>query len=376
MKKTKPSRPSEHLPKTVSLKSIAEHLGLSKATISAVINDAPPARSIPKSTKDRIFKAVEEMNYRPNFYARSLRQKRTYTIGVLVRDVSEGYNASVLSGIEDQLANEEFLYFVASHRGNPALVLKYREVLLSRGVEGLILVNTPACGAVSLPVVAVSGDRHDKSATNIVLDHRRAGYIALEHLAGLGHRRIAFFKGQPGSGDTEPRWQGILHAAKALGIEIDPDLCIQLQATSGAPQPSTPEEGYLYAEKLLERRKPFTALFAFNDVSAIGAISAFRDSGLRVPEDVSVVGFDDIRSAAFQNPRLTTVRQPLHAMGSLAASTLLEQIAAGKSAPAPIYVNPELIVRESTCIANHHPKSVLRRSTGSFSSAARAVQRT
>jgi LacI family transcriptional regulator len=178
--------------------------------------------------------------------------------------------------------------------------------------------------------------------TNVVLDHRRAAVLALEHLLQLGHRRIAFIKGQPFSSDTETRWSSIRDAARKLGLVIDPDLVTQLQVDS-----PTPEPGYDVTKSLLAKYRHFTAMFAFNDISAIGAIRALLDSGIKVPSDVSVIGFDDIQNAAFQNPRLTTIRQPLRRMGELAAETLLKRIRGGEY-PKIIAVEPELIVREST----------------------------
>ena len=181
------------------------------------------------------------------------------------------------------------------------------------------------------------------------LDNHRAGWLALEHLAKLGHKRVAIFKGHPESADTEDRWEGIYQAAAGLRLSIPQELIVQLQRRQSPPGPPIPEEGYMYAQKLLARHLHFTALFAFNDISAIGAISAFRDAGLRVPEDMSIVGFDDIQAAAFMNPPLTTVRQPLGHMGDLAARTLLRRIKHGETEPEEIMVQPELVVRESTC---------------------------
>ncbi|MDT8067682.1 MAG: LacI family DNA-binding transcriptional regulator [Terriglobia bacterium] len=337
----------------VSLKTIAQHLGLSKATISAVINDAPPARTIPQETKDRIFKAVEELNYHPNYMARSLRQKRSFTVGVLVPEVSEGYNASVIAGIEDQLAQSGYLYYVASHRNRPELIEKYPRLLVERAVEGFIFVNTPLPVGVHVPIVTVGGERKGPNICNILLDHEKGCRLAMEHLAALGHKDVALFKGHPRSADTDLRWKSICDAAADLGIPIRDELWIQLRGVAGLPEASTSEEGYVYAQRLLDRKQHFTALFAFNDMSAIGAASAFRDAGLKLPEDVSLIGFDDIPSASFQNPRLTTVRQPLHEMGVLAASTLLERIANPGTGPQQILVEPELVVRESTCAVKH-----------------------
>lgn len=333
----------------VSQRMLADYLGLSSATISLVLNGSPVADSIPQKTKDRVFAAARNFNYRPNFVARSLRTQRSYMIGVLVPEVSEGYASAVMGGIEDQLLQEGYFYLVASHRHMPDLIEEYPQVLQRRSVEGLIAVDTPWTQQISIPVVSVSGRGKAKGITQIVLDHDRAAELALEHLYHLGHRRVAFIKGQSFSSDTEVRWNAISKAAKRLGLEIRPELVVQLEGDSPSP-----EVGYGVTHKLVANREGFTALFAFNDISAIGSIRALRENGYRVPEDVSVVGFDDIQSAAFQNPALTTVRQPLRRMGRLAAETVLSSItapAAHKSSRR-IMVEPELVVRESTCAAS------------------------
>ncbi len=348
---TRPSKPRSKpgsAEPVVSLKFLAEYLNLSPATVSLVINKSPAAKSIPEKTKTRVLKAAEKFEYRPNFYARHLSKKRTFTVGVVVPEISEGYAALVLSGIEDRLLQDGYFYFVVSHRGRQDLIDEYPRLLMDRAIEGLILVNTPLHRGITVPTVAVSPHGHLKGVTAITLDNHKGGWLALEHLARLGHTRIAFFKGQPGSADTESRWTGVCEAAAKFGVEIRPELTVQLQGKSRNPEPSTPEEGFLHAAKLLETGEPFTALLGFNDMSAIGAIRAFCDAGYNIPRDISVVGFDDVQTAAYQNPRLTTVRQPLRRMGEAAAVSLLERIANSEVRPRKILVTPELIVREST----------------------------
>ena len=332
--------------KKVSLKFLADRLGLSPATVSLVMNRSAVADSIPQETKDRIFAAAEKHKYRPNFVARSLRTQRSFMIGVLVPEVSEGYAAMVMSGIEDHLLREGYFYFVASHRHRADLIDEYPKLLLARSVDGLIAVDTPwVHNNLPIPVVTISGHNEVEGVTNILLDHARAAELALEHLAEQGHRRIALIKGQEFSSDTESRWNAILAAAGRLNLKVYPELTTQLRGDT-----PTPDLGYHVTQKLLNKRKPFTALFSFNDISAIGAIRALREAGLRVPEDVSVVGFDDIPGAAFQNPGLTTVKQPLRKMGVIAAENLLQRIARPNSDDFPrlITVEPELIIRKST----------------------------
>lgn len=329
----------------MSLKFLAEHLGLSQAAVSFVINRSPAAKSIPHRTQELIRTAARELNYRPNHLARSLRKQRSFTIGVVVPEISEGYAALVMSGIEDHLLQEGYFYFVVSHRHRKDLIEEYPLLLQQRAVEGLIVVDTAMAEQVDVPSVAVSGHKDMPGLTNIVLNHSRAASLALEHLTKLGHRKLAFIKGQAFSSDTEVRWEAVREAAESLGVEVKQKLTGQLEGES-----SSPELGYQVTRELLESGEPFTALFTFNDISAIGAIHALRESGRRVPEDVSVVGFDDIQSAAFQNPALTTVRQPLREMGLIAAETLLRRITAPAKAPYPneIVVEPEFVVRAST----------------------------
>lgn len=340
--------------KPISLKELANHLGLSPATVSLVINRSPAGSSIPQHTKSRVLAAARKFNYRANFTARSLRQQRSFTVGVLVPEVSEGYAALVMSGIEDYLLQEGYFYFVASHRHRPDLIAEYPKLLLGRSVEGIIAVDTECPEGLPVPVVEISGHHYLRGATRIVLNHNRAATLALEHLWSLGHRHIAFIKGQEFSSDTAVRWNSIRQAASKLGISIEPRLVVQLEGDS-----SSPELGYAVTQRLLAANRDFTAIFAFNDISAIGCIRALREGGLRVPEDVSVVGFDDIQSAAFQNPGLTTVRQPLRKMGEIAAETILQRIASAEKQPASrvVTVEPELVVRESTAKANIRTRS-------------------
>jgi DNA-binding LacI/PurR family transcriptional regulator len=330
---------------TISLKELATRLGLSSATVSLVINRSPGAKSIPSATQERVRKAARELNYRPNLMARSLRQKRSFTIGVLVPEVGEGYAALVLSGIEDYLLQEGYFYFVVSHRHRADLIEEYPSLLLQRAVEGIIAVDTQLTESPSLPAVVISGHRDMAGVTNIILDHNLAAQLALAHLQKLGHSKIAMIKGQDFSSDSEIRWRAIHCAAKQLGMILHERLSIQLDGDS-----TSPEVGYRAARKLLERREGFTALFAFNDISAIGAIQALRECGKRVPDDVSVVGFDDIQSAAYQNPGLTTVRQPLRQMGMVAAETLLRRISmpGQNTCPKEVVLKPELMVRGTT----------------------------
>jgi DNA-binding LacI/PurR family transcriptional regulator len=350
-KKGKPSNPKsarDSSGRPVSLKQLAEHLGLSPSTLSLVLNGSPVADTIPQQTKERIFAAAKGFNYRPNYLARSLRIQRSHTVGVLVPEVSGGYTAEVMNGIEEYLLKKGYFYIVACHRHKPELLEDYPQLFIARRVDGVIGIDTPCRHPWDFPVVSVSGHDDVKGVTNILLDHKKSAELALRYLVKLGHRQIAVIKGQSFSSDTQVRWESIKAAAQRLKVPIDARLVSQLEGDSPSP-----EIGYIAAKKLLAAKRPFTALFAFNDISAIGAIHAFQEAGFGVPKDISVIGFDDIASAAFHNPPLTTIRQPLREMGRLAAEALLLRIEKGANADYPelLTTEPELIIRQTTAPA-------------------------
>jgi LacI family transcriptional regulator len=343
--------------KPVNLKTLAEHLQLSPATVSLVMNRSDVADAIPQETKDRVFAAARKYKYRPNFFARSLRAQHSFTIGVIVPEVSDGYSAAVMSGVEDHLLQEGYFYLVASHRHRADLIDEYPRMFVERSVDGIIAVDTPWRLNLPVPVVTVSGHNSVKGVTNILLNHRRAAELGLKHLYRLGHRRIAFIKGQEFSSDTEVRWDSIVRVAGRLGLKIHCHLVAQLEGDSPSPQ-----LGYLAARKLIASGEVFTAIFSFNDISAMGAIRALCQLGWRVPQDVSVVGFDDIQSSAFQNPSLTTVRQPLREMGQAAAKLLLKRINRPGSAHLRQHiVEPELVLRETTARVPRAPRPLLKK---------------
>ena len=327
----------------VTLKTIAEHLGLTPGTVSAALNNSPAARSIPEHTKNRIIEAAQALNYRPNFFARTLRLKRTYTIGVIAEEIGDAYGSMVISGIEEYLRKNNYFFLTVIHRHDPKLLQTYAQMLLTRGVEGFITTDTSLTEKLALPTVAVAGHQRVDGLTNIILDHTHAARLALEHLRDLGHEDIAFIKGQTMSSDSTVRWNAICEVAQQLGIRIRPELTIQLEGFD-----STPGIGFSFTKQLLARKHPFTALFAYNDIAAIGSIWAFHEAGLRVPEDISIVGFDDIPGAAYANPGLTTVRQPLIKMGQIAAQTVVDLIEGRGEYVPEIAIEPEFVIRQST----------------------------
>ena len=243
MPRRKKDPPAEMLPESgmavksngrpTSLKDVAASVNLSITTVSFVLNNSSLAATIPQETKDRVFEAARKLKYRPNFIARSLRAQKTFSVGVLVPELSEGYSATVLSGIEERLLAADYFYFVASHRHREDLIKRYSQLFAERCVDGLLAVDTPQNEQALLPVVSISGHDQTPGVTNIVLNHDRAAQLALGHLRALGHRKIAIIKGQEFSSDTEARWQSIATTAQGWGAPIDEQLVVQLEGEPG-----------------------------------------------------------------------------------------------------------------------------------------------
>jgi LacI family transcriptional regulator, galactose operon repressor len=343
IQRTKPdAKPGPAQP--ISLRTLGEYLNLSPATISLVLNNAPGVRSIPQETRDRVTEAAAKFEYRPSFYARSLRKRQSFLVGMLVPELSDSYTAQVLGGVEEYLLEEGYFYLIASHRRKPDLIEEYPRLLLDRSVEGFIAIDTLLTHGMNLPIVAIGGHRKMEGVTEVLLDQRRSAELTLRHLHKLGHRKIAFMRGGSHSTDADDRWKQLMSVAKELGVSVPPELTVQLMSRE-----STPQMGFGPAKELLNRGMNFTAVVCYNDLSAIGAIRAFIDHGLQVPDDISVVGFDDIEGASYHNPSLTTIRQPLHEMGLSAARILLRQIRGLETFPPIVPMTPELVIRESTC---------------------------
>ncbi len=333
----------------VSLKDLAAYLGLSRSTVSLVLNNSPVAQGLAPQTRERIVLAAKKMGYRPNYFARMLNNKRSFMVGIMSPDLCEGYDSEILNGIELTLNDKDYLYFVSSHHWNTERIKKRIDEFTARGAEGFILINTPTERNNHLPIVSIGPSGTDASFTRILVDNRHGVRLSLEHLASLGHKKVAFFRGHQNSSDTASRWDATMELAPQFGIELDPDLLIQLERVDNGLNPV--QEGYLACENLLAKNKKFTALMAFNDMTAIGAIRCLRDHNYVIPTQVSVVGFDDVLAASMIEPTLTTIRQPLASMGKLAATRIMELIQNPEKEPEQIEIKPELIIRKSTATA-------------------------
>ncbi len=343
----------------VTIRDVAKESGFSSTTVSIVLNNAPLARYIPAVTKKRIERAAQKLGYRPNQFARSLRSKRSHTVGVMVFDMTDPYCMLVLRGIENTLYQASYLPILTDVHNERSRFERYLEMLLDRRIEALIVlanwlfidINLLAdLEKSSIPTAMIGCELKTDTVSSVIVDNEVGGHLSLEHLHSLGHRKIAFIRGPRALTDSSPRWRGIRNCAKDCGLELDPRLIVDLPE-SRDPMSSF-EAGFKLTEDLIKQKRLFTAIVAFDDMSAFGAIRALTKAGFRVPEQCSVIGFDDVASAALYTPPLTTVRQPMEAMGASAVGIVLDGINAvlekREVAPTHRKVAPELVVRDST----------------------------
>jgi LacI family transcriptional regulator len=343
----------------VTIRDVAKECGLSATAVSMVLNHAPSATNIPETTKRRIIHVAEGMGYQPNPFAQALRSRSSDTIGVMVPDIADPYCAQILRGIENSFSRTSYLPFLVDIQNNRARFKRYLSVLMARRVDGLIiLANSLSFETELLSVLesrkipsVILGREPGTDALNwVATDHEVGTQQALEHLYKLGHRKVAFIRGPKMIVDSHHQWSGICSFAVAAHLELDSRLVVTLSDPF-----SSYEAGYERTKELLALKIPFTALVAFDDMTAFGAIRALISAGLRVPQDCSVIGFDDIPAAAFYNPSLTSVREHMGSLASMGAEILIEAIGAHRknATVSPVHrkIKPELVVRESTAAA-------------------------
>ena len=343
----------------VTIRDVAKESGFSSTTVSIVLNNAPLSRYIPVVTKKRIERAAKKLGYRPNQFARSLRSKRSHTVGVMVCDMTDPYCTLVLRGIENTLYESSFLPILTDVHNQRSRFERYLEMLLDRRIEGLIVLanwlflDINLLGDLeksSVPTAIISCELKTNSISSVIVDNEVGAYAALEHLHSLGHRKIAFIRGPKTLADSGPRWRGIRNCARNVGLELDSRLIVDLPELRDPL--SSFEAGYKLTEDLLKQKLPFSAILAFDDVTAFGAIRALNKAGMHVPDQCSVIGFDDVAAAALYTPPLTTIRQPMQNMGATAAGIVIEGInsALERRGSGAVHrkITPELVVREST----------------------------
>jgi LacI family transcriptional regulator len=343
----------------VTVRDIARESGFSIGTVSIVLNNAPLSQYVSEPTKQRIKEVARKLGYSPNQFARSLRGSRSRTVGVMVFDITDPFCTPILRGIESALYDESYLSILADAHNEHSRFEKYLEMMLERRVEALIVVANWLIVDINLlsdlerhriPIVIVARELQHESVSSVMVDNDAGARMAIEYLYRLGHRDIAFIRGPKPLGDSLIRWKTICEFAESVNLTIDPKLVAEV------PSWFDPSHGFTAArdltQEILKTKHRFTALLAYDDVTALGTIHALENAGVRVPEDCSIIGFDDVAPAALSNPPLTTIRQPMEMMGAVAVGIISEAIRAGKEnqeiAATRRKLAPELVIRQST----------------------------
>jgi DNA-binding LacI/PurR family transcriptional regulator len=350
-----PQRKSGH----VTLLDIARACGFSVSTVSIVLSEAPLAQNVAEKTRTQIRAMAQQLGYHPDAFARSLRRQRSQTVGVLAYDLSDPYCIPIVRGIQEGLQPASYLPLLMDAQTQRSLFDSYLQMILERRAEGVIVIASWVFDEANLlsdikknhvPIVIASRDLTKRGVSSVLVDNEAGGSMAMRHLAELGHRQIAVIRGPEEMFDSAPRWAGIQTAAEAAGIKFDPRLVFQLP---NIVDPSSGFDGGLdFARRMLALGLSFTAVLAFDDLTALGVVRGLLEAGLRVPEDCSVIGFDDVLPAAVATPAMTTVRQPLREMGLLAAEWVLEAIEAREQRREQTLrlhrAMPELVPRKSS----------------------------
>ena len=339
----------------VTSEDVAHLAGVSRATVSYVVNNGP--RPVAHETRQRVLQAIQKLGYQPNAVARNLRMQRSSTLGLIVPDTHNPYFSEVARGIERIAFEHGYTVFLCHSGSDLACEIKYIDMLHAQRVAGIIWIPgtadfTPYQRLSGYGIRTVIIDRlvsNDKVPA-VTADNYHGGILATKHLLDLGHRRIGYISRPVDLSHSKGRFQGFQAALQQAGIGYDPDLVVK----GGFML----EDGKRAVQQLLALDEPPTAIFAYNDIMAIGALRALHEHGLRVPEDFSLVGFDDIAQASFTCPALTTVYLPKYEMGQLGAELLISLIEKKKpdaSVLAPLDV--ELVVRESTGPVKNQPET-------------------
>lgn len=340
----------------ITIRQFAKEIGLSPATISLVLNSSSSSRNIPEKTKNRVRLAAKQLGYTPNPFARSLFSRRSGSVAIFLSDVTDPYCTTVLKGISSSLHSSDYLPVLLDIENSPAKFKDDLQKMVDRRIEGIIGVANTALLETELlttikkhksPIVLIGRDMKGTNISSVSIENGQGACLAMKHLYDLGHREIAFIKGPEDILDSAQRWKGIVKFSSDAGLTLDRRLIIPMKVPG-----TSYEAGFIAARKLLRSKRKFTALFAFDDVTAFGAIRALTEAGKNVPVDCSVVGFDDVTTATFYNPPLTTIRQPMAVLGSSAVEIFLELADAffDKKAIAPVHrkIEPKLVVRAST----------------------------
>jgi len=331
----------------VTIRDVAREAGVHPGTVSRALNQETRVL-VNQETARRVLAAAERLGYRPNRIARGLKTNRSHTIGVLIPDITNPLFPPILRGIEDRLADDGYTALIVNTDNDPVRERSHVEAMRARQVDGFISATArldrellDEIGAGSTPLVLVNRSLEDGSVTSVTVNDRRGIKLAVDHVVGLGHARIGHVAGPQNLSTGHRRHLGFLEAMHAAGLDA-PAECVQFAHFF------TDDEGAQACAALLEADPQITAIVAGNDLLALGCYDALRTRGVRCPQDISVVGFNDMPFIGRLLPPLTSVRIPQREVGTVAADLLLEQLIDGAGPAREILLEPTLIVRGST----------------------------
>ncbi len=339
-----------------TIKDVAKKANTSYATVSRVLNNVQ--YPVSKGLKKRVLDAVQELNYTPNYIARSIKEKKTSDIGIVVPNITNPFYSNYIAGVEEVLMEHNYNIFVCNSRRNPEKEEKILQSLMMKRVRGIILSSSSRSTKTlkqikDMGVILVLIDQFIEglSCTNVMYDYHKIGYLATKHLIELGHKKIAYVTSPIDRFSRKKIFDGYKHALKTNDIKYDSSLVsaawVEKEQMNEVFEYTN---GYRLTKDLIKKGRKFTALFACNDMTAIGALQAIKDMELSVPGDVSVMGCDNLLSCCFISPKLSTVDVPASEVSRIAAKLLLEKIK-GESKETSIVLQPSLVLRESTCEA-------------------------
>ncbi len=335
-----------------SIRDVARTAGVSVSTVSHVINKT---RFVSEETRTKVLAAMVELNYKPNRLASSLRRKdkRTNTLGLLIPDSANPFFAEVLRGVEDASFEAGYNVFLCNSDDNPKKELNYIDVLLGKQIDGIILVSAGTHNDAQdlfaqneIAAVVVDREVTGVKTDTVMVDNKTGGYQATKYLIDLGHTRIGCIAGPSLLTPSAARVGGYRKALSEHDIPYDDGIVVLGNFRA--------QSGFEATIELLEKSNPPTALFACNDMMAVGAFHAADEVGLKVPDNISIVGFDDITLASFIIPPLTTIAQPSYEMGLLAAEMVIARIQNPNSSPRNVVLSTKLIIRKSCQIVGEN----------------------
>jgi DNA-binding LacI/PurR family transcriptional regulator len=342
--------------KQSTLSDIAAKSGVAAMTVSRVVNGTG---YVSEETRKKVLTAVKEMNYRRNGLARNLKRQRTETVGLVLGDISNPFATELANAVRESLSSRGYNLFICISEHSAKEDIAAFESLADHNVDGIIVATRSnkegderlaGIADSNMCIVTVGRDFQHSSVDHISADNLTGGYEATQHLIDLGHKRIGFIGAAFENRSGLKRLQGYVDALEKHGIQVDERLITgRAGSASNVPGYSTERIGYEGMKRLLSLPQRPTAVFARNDFTAVGAMTAIKEAGLSIPKDIAIVGYDDTPLAIHTVPQLTTVRQPMRLQGQLAAEMLLERIASGVvKKRRERFLDCELIVREST----------------------------